>query len=385
MQPSRQSFLADLADLAICRSEEMRPTLARVLTDLFVGRERRHSPEEIADFGELMDNLLDRVEPHSRRIIAEKLARRADAPPALVARLAAEPGAVSAPLLARSPLLEPARLLDIAKTADEAALAGIARRSDLGTDLARRLAQRGGEETHAALLANDAVRLPSDVAAALRLRAGTAPPPEMLQANAVDSADLPAYLAATPEGRRRLVAALEGRAEAAPVRPVASVLSGNVGRVLADHAVHGRMDEMKAMLAEFLDIPASVAARVLDDPHGEPLVVAAIALRLDEAAMLTLLIHANPEIGRSVGRVHALYGLTHEMAPETADALVQTWRGEPLSGQKPERQGHGAEPYLSDAVSPRAREPKSTPKPARETKPGRDRAARRDGERRLKG
>jgi uncharacterized protein (DUF2336 family) len=75
-----------LFDLACRSGVDIRPTLLRVLTDIFV-QKPAHSAEEKAQYAELANRLLDHVDDETRRIITTRLSRHPDTPPAIAARL----------------------------------------------------------------------------------------------------------------------------------------------------------------------------------------------------------------------------------------------------------------------------------------------------------
>jgi uncharacterized protein (DUF2336 family) len=75
-----------LVDLACRDGVDVRPTLARVLTDLYVQRPS-HSGEEETQYVELMLGLIDSVDAKTRALIAAKLRQYPQAPAAVLRRL----------------------------------------------------------------------------------------------------------------------------------------------------------------------------------------------------------------------------------------------------------------------------------------------------------
>ena len=83
---SSVQHIQGLFDLA-CRSGiDIRPTLLRVLTDLYV-QKRVHSAEEKAEYTELAGRLLDHVDDTTRSAIASRLSGHPDTPSAIASRL----------------------------------------------------------------------------------------------------------------------------------------------------------------------------------------------------------------------------------------------------------------------------------------------------------
>jgi hypothetical protein len=92
-----------LFDLACRSGVDIRPTLLRVLTDLYV-QKRIHSAEEKAEYSELADRLLDHVDDATRNAIATRLTGHPDTPPVIAARLGLPQAAAAEP--ANKDLLE---------------------------------------------------------------------------------------------------------------------------------------------------------------------------------------------------------------------------------------------------------------------------------------
>ena len=100
------SPLDGLLDLACRDGVEIRPTLLRVLTDLYV-QKPSHSAEEEAQYVELALRLIDAVDGATRSAVAARLSTYANAPVAVLRRLvelAAAPVATSAPQAAPAKL-----------------------------------------------------------------------------------------------------------------------------------------------------------------------------------------------------------------------------------------------------------------------------------------
>ena len=349
MPDSFKRFIADLSNPALLRSRESSPTLARVLTDLYVQEERPNGTAEMIRFAALMAGLLERLGRSDRRIIAEKLGRRSDVSAALVRMLAEDEPEVAAPLLAHSPQLDDATLMRLAERT-EVHRAAIARRPDLTRALVTRLVDAGGPETAAALAANAALRFEPPLVARLveRLRDAPVAARAFVEREDVAGADAaPLFLAASEAGRRKILAGLE--AQSGPGRnggePLIAALAGDAGDVLYGHAADGRSVEIVASLAKLLRLSPELAETVLADAGGEPLLVALKALRISDELIVSILIHANPAVGHSVARLRTLAELAPTFGAATADRLVAAWRGEPV------RAGHA--PQHAPAERPR--------------------------------
>jgi uncharacterized protein (DUF2336 family) len=85
-KPSARVSVDSLVDLACRDGVDVRPTLARVLTDLYVQRPS-HSGEEEIQYVELVLGLIDSVDENTRAAIAAKLRHYGQAPTAVLNRL----------------------------------------------------------------------------------------------------------------------------------------------------------------------------------------------------------------------------------------------------------------------------------------------------------
>src|SRR3954452_13497328 len=101
--------LEGLDSLARRDGVDIRPTLMRVLTDLYV-QKSSHSSEEERHYTELAMRLIDSVDLATRVTIAKKLGAYGAAPPAVVRRLARDVIAVAEPILRHSRALTAADL-----------------------------------------------------------------------------------------------------------------------------------------------------------------------------------------------------------------------------------------------------------------------------------
>lgn len=90
--------------------------------------------------------LLDDRSPNVRRALAEVLADKAEAPPAIIHSLAADQADIAVPVLRLSPLLLDADLVDIVGGGDTVAQCAIAGRQDLPCAVAAAIAEVGAAE-----------------------------------------------------------------------------------------------------------------------------------------------------------------------------------------------------------------------------------------------
>jgi hypothetical protein len=242
-----------LFDLACRSGVDIRPTLLRVLTDLYV-QKVSHSAEEKAQFTELAKRLIDSVDPVTRAAVAGRLAGYRHTPPEILAQL----GNVAPELPESAPAPKPPAEDDLTETFFAADI------------FERRLI----------LLNLDAIGT----------RTHSRPP--------------------APETCRRLEQA----------------------------ALAGKIDDFARILESALLLPRSVADRIVQDPFGEPIAVAARALGMAADALQRVLLFINPAIGQSVARVYELANLYGEITSHAAETMISIWRGQPVRQRRPAHQ-----------------------------------------------
>src|ERR1700733_13349568 len=122
MESASLSGLDNLTHLGLRGDVDMRPTLLRVLTDLYV-QKLTHTPDEERHFTELALRLFDSVDGATRAAVAARLADHLSPPLPVIQRLAADLPDVAAsvrshPLLqqnieAQTPAPSPAEAMPI--------------------------------------------------------------------------------------------------------------------------------------------------------------------------------------------------------------------------------------------------------------------------------
>jgi hypothetical protein len=75
-----------------------------------------------------------------------------------------------------------------------------------------------------------------------------------------------------------------------------------------------------------IDAPKSLSERILNDPSGEPMVIAARATGMPVAVLQRILVLVSPAAHHSVQRVYELTELYHAVADDTARGLLAVWR-----------------------------------------------------------
>jgi hypothetical protein len=152
--------------------------------------------------------------------------------------------------------------------------------------------------------------------------------PEIRQLTLATSEIGEAFFAASPTERRRLLSLI------APVGgdQVQAAPEGGeriFGRLDAA-ALQGRIGEFTREFERLVDIPKSLCERILNDPSGEPMVVAAKATGVPIAILQRILLLINPAVSYSVQRVYDLTDLYHGLDRGAARDLLALWRAQAM-------------------------------------------------------
>jgi uncharacterized protein (DUF2336 family) len=150
-----------LLKLAGKRSPRERQCLVQELADMFFANPER-SRNETALFDDIMDVVLDEVEPLARRELAERLAMLDAPPPRTLRRLAADEIGAAEPVLRYSPALDDDDLEPIARRDSEPHLLAIAGRRSLSERITDVLVSHGNDNVAGVLAGNDGARMSDD-------------------------------------------------------------------------------------------------------------------------------------------------------------------------------------------------------------------------------
>lgn len=274
--------MTGLAGLADRTGVDIRPTLLRVLTDLYI-QKSTHTPHEDHHYTELALRLIDVVDESTRVAIAVRLKRHPGAPDAVLQRLAQ--------LAPRAADVTPPGSIELFAT-----------ETSLDDDL-------GIFEPAAA--------------AAQPLQSAEHRPAATEMPLPVDYvAQREAFFSAASDDRKLILVNLVHVAE----QDVALAQETNIIRYLEQSALAGRAQEFTTLLQQGLGISRALARRVVSDALGEPFVVSAKALAMPTDVFQRILMSLNPAIGSSVDRVFELSDLFLELPLSSALHLVAIWR-----------------------------------------------------------
>jgi hypothetical protein len=284
---------------------DVRPTLLRVLTDLYV-QSSTHSADEQRQFVELAMRLIDQVDDATRAAVKARLAIYPSTPAPIMQKLglsAAQEGR-RVPLAREIPVPPPAP--SPVRTPTEAE-------------------QR---------MASNMAMQPKDAAEIHDM---------FFRAGASERALILHNLAQTP-------------LKAAPRIP--TVRAKRAIQILEMAAIAGDVENFTFELGDSLILPSRVAAQIVDDPSGEALAVAARALDMPSPVFQRILLFFKPEIGNSVTDVYRLSRLYDRLNDRSALVLLAAWRGSTLAVTRAKYQ-----PSLHDSERQRARASASQTRP----------------------
>jgi len=275
MKSPASTPLDGLFDLACRDGVDIRSTLLRVTTDLYV-QKPAHTREEETQYVELALGLIAAADAPTRAAVAASLSNYPHAPAAVLAKLTED--ATPQPAKARSEPLA---------------------------------------ETLANLLADAEPDMPAPAMPPVR-----APqPPAALSDNRVEM-----FFAADADERRLILTTLDLLGGPPAERP--APVSGDVMSRLEATALQHNVGEFVRTLAGALGIGTTLAERIATDSLGEPIVVAAKAIGMNAAVLQRILLFVNPAIGQSVDRIFDLARLFDDIQTEAAARMLAIWRAE---------------------------------------------------------
>lgn len=271
--------------MALSRREgvDIRPTLLRVLTDLYVQTDT-HTDDEEVQFVELASRLIDVVDDATRAAVRARLSVYPRTPHTLQDKLG-----LSRPSHRQDEPVSPFHV-----------------------------------ELSEPLDASDIEIVDTPEAAAPRI-----PPTLSMQPHDASSLNTMFQMASSWER----VQILHGLADA-PLTPATRIDPRRAARALAELEQTAMVADLPAFTAELGDaliLPAGIAAQITSDPHGEPLACAAKVLGMSSAAFQRVLLFLNPAIGSSVMDVYRLARMYDNLSERAALIMLAAWRGSSLA------------------------------------------------------
>src|SRR5882757_2476510 len=285
---------------------DIRPTLLRVLTDLYV-QASAHSADEERQFVELTSRLIEEVDDATRAAVRARLAVYPATPFEIMDKLG----------LRRAHSGQPAPVAPSIPPAPPEA---------------------------------PATRAPTE--AQLRMAANLSMRPN-------DAAEITDLFFAANAGERALIL---HNLNDTPLKASPRIPATRAKRAIEtlEMAAFAEDSENFALeIGEALILPTRIATQVVNDPGGEPLACAARALDMPSDAFQRVLLFLNPEFGSSVQNVYRLSRLYDRLTERSALVMLAAWRGSTMAVTRAKYR-----PSLYDDERQRARSAPSQTRPA---------------------
>jgi hypothetical protein len=260
---------------------DIRPTLLRVLTDLYV-QASAHSADEERQFIELTSRLIDEVDDATRAAVRARLAIYPGTPAEILGKLGIRPPAPERhePLAWEIPVSAPPA---------------------------------------------PPVKPPSE--AELRIAANMAMQPK-------DAAEINDLFSRADASERALILY---NLHDTPLRAAARIPVARARRAVETLEMAAFAEDVENFtleLGETLILPWRVATQVVNDPGGEQLACAAKALDMPEAVFQRVLLFLKPEMGASVHTVYRLARLYERLSERSALVMLAAWRGSTMAATR---------------------------------------------------
>ena len=318
-KPSENPALSGLVALSSRTGADIRPTLLRVMTDLYL-QKPAHTAEEEAEYTRMALKLIDHVDGKTRSMIAGKIAGYPNAPAAVRQRLLKDLIVVKAP---EEPAQDHAK--ERAKESAEESTKESAKESAKQRTGGNAEAHAGEGTGKSAI--EDAIRRPANDPAKPSTNTAAATPPTALELSEL-------FVTSNAEERRLILLNLP-YAPIMPAAPLDAASAQAAIQLLEASALAHQSERFVREFARALSISPTRALRLAQDPGGEPVVVAALALGMPAAVLQRILLCLNPAISRSIQRVYDLTLLHEDLMAASALRLVAIWQAADREEKKP--------------------------------------------------
>jgi hypothetical protein len=258
---------------------DIRPTLLRVLTDLYVQADA-HSTEEARQFVELTSRLIDEVDDATRGAVRARLAIYPGTPIEVLRKLGLKP-------------------------------AGSDQRMPVAAEIPASPSPAAAP-----------VKPPSE--AQLRMQSNLSMQPK-------DAAEISEMFRRASARERALIlhdlkdTPLKASARIPTARAARAIETLEMAAFAAD------VENFALELGEALILPSRVALEVVNDPGGETLACAMKALDMPSVVFQRVLLFLKPEFGSSVTTVYRLSRLYDRLSERSALIMLAAWRGSTMA------------------------------------------------------
>jgi uncharacterized protein (DUF2336 family) len=327
-----------LADTSPSGQKARDAALLRATTELFV-QEVAHDRDEIRRYEELATHFLSRVSPEDRAFVAERLAKRVDAPQSVISALAKDRVDIACHVIKHSPTLGPLDLLTVIAATGPDHHRLVAERPNLAPEVEHALRLVGdfqvlgilcGSETDLTSAAETESRRPSRAAPD---GAPRFPPRSATPRIKPDRLDIWQFLGLDRAARLRLMADLATRPPVRHHRGASNRLDRAFRTILSaaqivGYARNGERQALVEAIASGLELDKDIVIASFDDATGEPAAVLLKTLGLDNAQAQKVLLLSTTSVGLNANVFFRLTDVFAGMEPWVAEILVDAWRGD---------------------------------------------------------
>jgi hypothetical protein len=272
---------------------DIRPTLLRVLTDLYV-QASTHSEDEARQFVELTSRLIDQVDDATRAAVRARLAVYPGTPVPVLRQLGLKPFHPDQ----RLPLAQEIPVNPIPVNPIPASSIPVV----------------------------PSATPPLNAPSAARLRMAS-----NLSMQPMDAAEISGLFFGAGSSERALI--LHNLADT-PLKASPRIPAPRAARaieILEMAAFAADVENFTLELGESLILPWKVSTQVVDDPGGEPLACAAKSLGMPSPVFQRVLLFLKPEFGTSVHVVYRLSRLYDNLSERSALIMLAAWRGSTMA------------------------------------------------------
>ncbi len=284
---------------------DIRPTLLRVLTDLYV-KASSHNGDEKRQFVELSSRLIDHVDDATRVAVRERLATYPDTPIEVLDKLGLKPTG-----------------------------------PDQQLPLAQEIPEAPSAPPPVKALTETQLRITSHLS--------------MQPKDAAEINDM--FFGASSRERGLILRSLEETPIKGASR-VPAIFAARAIETLEMAALASDIENFTRELGETLFLPMKMATQVVSDPGGEPLACALKALGMPGPVFQRVLIFI-PQFGQSVASVYRLSDLYDRLSERSALVMLAAWRGSTVAATRAKYR-----PALYDDERHRARPAPAQTRPA---------------------
>ncbi|HET7681391.1 MAG TPA: DUF2336 domain-containing protein [Xanthobacteraceae bacterium] len=358
MSAAAASLIPELEDVLQNGSREKRALTLKRITSLFVDGAANFNDDHVQLFDDVFSQLIAEIETKARAELSLQLAPVANAPVAVVRKLAQDDDiAVAGPLLSLSRRLDDAALVEIASSKGQAHLLAIAGRSEIGEAITDVLVKRGDREVIRNVADNHYARLSETGLSTLVKRAegdgvlaekvGQRPdiPPHLFRALLMQATELVQkrlLSRARPETAaeiRRVLAKVTSEigAQAAPrdyseaQRTIAAMkAAGQLNEnELASFAREHCFEETVVALSVLCAVPLEVVDRLLSGDRADPVLILCRAAGFSWQTVRAIILSRPGAAGTSTQGLDEALASYRRLSVSTAQRVVSFWQVRP--------------------------------------------------------